>query len=247
MPSFCIGLVRWPTNAWQKSWREQATQRLRWPQNQPNEERMGGTHPRKRQWLVVMHGTIATNSDNKASPCLAKLCSDHEIFNTKINNFTNLECFTKLLCLENLELYSNNKTCMGIIVIAWKNRIIIQYLSIIDTSLLYSFPLPSPYLPPFLPPPHFLPPPPSFLPPFPPSHVSGKSPPSVGEPACLWLPQPAAFWHSYSALLAGQPGAAPWGPTQPHWYVLVLTITPWRPTLPHCLVLVQTLTPLNSL
>ena len=42
-------------------------------------------------------------SHNKASPCLAKHCSNHEIFNTKINNFTNLECF---LCLENLELYS---------------------------------------------------------------------------------------------------------------------------------------------
>ena len=33
MPSFCIELVRWPTNAWQKSWREQATQCPSRPQN----------------------------------------------------------------------------------------------------------------------------------------------------------------------------------------------------------------------
>ena len=33
MPSFCIELVRRPTNAWQKSWREQATQRPSRPQN----------------------------------------------------------------------------------------------------------------------------------------------------------------------------------------------------------------------
>ena len=45
------------------------------------------------------------HSHNKASPCLAKFCSDHEIFNTKIKNFANFECFTKILCLENLELY----------------------------------------------------------------------------------------------------------------------------------------------
>ena len=45
------------------------------------------------------------HSHNKASPCLAKLCSDHEIFNTKIKNFANFECFTKFLCLKNLELY----------------------------------------------------------------------------------------------------------------------------------------------
>ena len=103
MPSFCIGLVRWPTNAWQKSRREQATQRLSRPQNPPNEECMRSTHPKKKQRLVVMHGTAATNY--KASPCLTKLYSNHEIFNTKINNFANLECFTKFLCLENLELY----------------------------------------------------------------------------------------------------------------------------------------------
>jgi len=30
-----------------------------------------------------------------------------EIFNTKINNFANLECSTKILGLENLELYCN--------------------------------------------------------------------------------------------------------------------------------------------
>jgi len=29
------------------------------------------------------------HSHNKASPCLAKLCSNHEIFNMKINNFAN--------------------------------------------------------------------------------------------------------------------------------------------------------------
>ena len=45
------------------------------------------------------------HSHNKASPCLAKLCSNHEIFNTKINNFANFECLMKFLCLENLELY----------------------------------------------------------------------------------------------------------------------------------------------
>ena len=45
------------------------------------------------------------HSYNKASPCLVKLCSNHEIFNTKVNNFTHLECFTKFLCLVNLELY----------------------------------------------------------------------------------------------------------------------------------------------
>ena len=92
MPSFCIELSRWPTNAWQKRWREQASQRPSRPQNQPSEERMRSTHPRKRQRVVVMHGTTATIL--KASPCLAKLCSNHKIFNTKINNFANLECFT---------------------------------------------------------------------------------------------------------------------------------------------------------
>ena len=45
------------------------------------------------------------HSHNKASPILAKLCSNQEIFNTKIKNFANFECFTKMLCLENLELY----------------------------------------------------------------------------------------------------------------------------------------------
>jgi len=59
MPSFCIELTRRPTNG-QKSWREQATQRPSWPQNQPNEERMKSTHPRKRQRPVVIHGTTAT-------------------------------------------------------------------------------------------------------------------------------------------------------------------------------------------
>ena len=103
MPSFCIELARRPTNAWQKRWREQATQRPSQPQNQPNEERMRSTHPRKRQGLYSCYAWY--HSHNKASPCLAKLCSNHEIFNTKINNFANLECFTKFLCLENLELY----------------------------------------------------------------------------------------------------------------------------------------------
>jgi len=46
------------------------------------------------------------HSHNKDSPCLAKLCSNHEIFNTKIKNFENFECFMKFLCLKNLELYS---------------------------------------------------------------------------------------------------------------------------------------------
>jgi len=67
MPSFCIDLVRRPTNAWQKSWREQATQRPSRPQNQPNQERMRSTHPRKRQRLVVMHGTTATIRPHHAS------------------------------------------------------------------------------------------------------------------------------------------------------------------------------------
>ena len=43
---------------------------------------------------------------NKASPCLAKLCSNHEIFNMKINDFANVECFTKCFVPQNLELYS---------------------------------------------------------------------------------------------------------------------------------------------
>jgi len=43
---------------------------------------------------------------NKASPCLAKLCSNHEIFNTKI---AYLESFTKFLCLKNLELYGTEQ------------------------------------------------------------------------------------------------------------------------------------------
>ena len=110
MPSFCIELARRPTNAWQKSWREQATQRPSRPQNQPNEERMRSTHPRKRQRLVVMHGTTATIRPRP--PCLAKLCSNHEIFITKINNFANLECFTIFLCLENLELYGIHENKM---------------------------------------------------------------------------------------------------------------------------------------
>ena len=67
MPSFCIGLARRPTNAWQKSRREQATQRPSRSQNQPNEERMRSTHPRKRQRLVVMHGTTATIRPRQAS------------------------------------------------------------------------------------------------------------------------------------------------------------------------------------
>ena len=43
------------------------------------------------------------HSHNKASPCLAKLCSSHEIFYH--DNFANLECFTIFLCLKNLELH----------------------------------------------------------------------------------------------------------------------------------------------
>jgi len=39
---------------------------------------------------------------------ITKFCSNHEIFITKINNFTNFECFTKFLCLENLELYGSS-------------------------------------------------------------------------------------------------------------------------------------------
>ena len=33
---------------------------------------------------------------------------NHEIFTMKINNFENLECFTKILCLKNLELYGSS-------------------------------------------------------------------------------------------------------------------------------------------
>jgi len=64
-----VELTRWPTNAWQKSWREQSTQRPSRPQNQnqPNEERMRNTHSRKRQRLVVMHGTTATIRPRHAS------------------------------------------------------------------------------------------------------------------------------------------------------------------------------------
>jgi len=67
MPSFCIALARRPTNALQKSWREQATQRPSRSQNQPNEERTRSTHPRKRQRPVVIHGTTATIRPRHAS------------------------------------------------------------------------------------------------------------------------------------------------------------------------------------
>jgi len=67
MPSFCIGLARRATNTWQKSRREQATRRPSRQQNQPNEECMRSTHPRKRQRLVVMHGTTATIRPRHAS------------------------------------------------------------------------------------------------------------------------------------------------------------------------------------
>ena len=62
------------------------------------------------------------HSHNKASPCLAiaKLCSNHEIFNTKINNFANVECFTKFLCLENLELYGISIETQWILAVHWK-------------------------------------------------------------------------------------------------------------------------------
>jgi len=69
MPSFCTKLARRPTNAyaWQKSWREQAALRPSRPQNQPNEELTRSAHPRKRQRLVVMHGTTATIRPHHAS------------------------------------------------------------------------------------------------------------------------------------------------------------------------------------
>ena len=34
-----------------------------------------------------------------------KFCSNHKIFTMKIKTFANLECLTKFLCHENLELY----------------------------------------------------------------------------------------------------------------------------------------------
>jgi len=52
---------------WQKSRREQATQRPSRPQSQSNEERMRSTHARKRQRLVVMHGTTAIIRPRHAS------------------------------------------------------------------------------------------------------------------------------------------------------------------------------------
>ena len=120
MPSLCIGLARRPTNEWQKSRREQATQRPSRPQIQPNEERMRSTHPRKRQTSCYAW----YHSRNKASPCLTKLCSDHEIINTKINNFASFECFTKFLCLENLELHGTSCLAHGIVIFlkdSWSN------------------------------------------------------------------------------------------------------------------------------
>jgi len=36
------------------------------------------------------------HSHDKASLCLAKLCSNHKIFNTKINSFTNLDVFHEI-------------------------------------------------------------------------------------------------------------------------------------------------------
>ena len=73
MLSFCIELTRRPTNVWQKSWREQATLHPSRPQNQPNEERMRSTHPRKRQRLAVMHGTTATIRPHHASQNFAAI------------------------------------------------------------------------------------------------------------------------------------------------------------------------------
>ena len=58
MPSFYIELARWPTNAWQKSWREKATHRPSRPQNQPNEERMISTHSRGSSHIRVTHRSV---------------------------------------------------------------------------------------------------------------------------------------------------------------------------------------------
>jgi len=102
MPSFCIGLARRQTNAWQKSRKEQVTQRP----SRPQKSTKRGTYEKYTPKEKAKTSCYAWyHSHNKASPSLTKLCSDHEIFNTKINNFANFEFFTKFLCLENLELY----------------------------------------------------------------------------------------------------------------------------------------------
>ena len=93
MSSFCTGSRGGETNAWQKSRREQTTRRPSRPQNQPNEERMRSAHPRKRQRLVVIHGTTATIRPRHASRNFAaitkfltqkwkilQILSVHEIF-----------------------------------------------------------------------------------------------------------------------------------------------------------------------
>ena len=109
MPSFCIGLARpRQINAWQKSRKEQATQRP----SRPQKSTKRGTYEKYTPKEKAKTSCYARyHSHNKASPSLAKRCSDHEIFNTKINNFANFECFTKFLCLENLELYGMLSTC----------------------------------------------------------------------------------------------------------------------------------------
>ena len=67
MPSFCIKLARRPTNAWQKSWREQATQRLESATKITKRGKYEKYTPKKRQRLVVMHGTTATIRPRPAS------------------------------------------------------------------------------------------------------------------------------------------------------------------------------------
>ena len=119
MSSFCIGLARRPTNAWQKSRREQAADST---SESATKSTKRGTYEKYTPKEKAKTNFYAWyHSHNKASPCLAKLCSDHEIFNTKIKNFANFECFTKFLCLENLELYgipllpsNSNDNALGI-------------------------------------------------------------------------------------------------------------------------------------
>jgi len=107
MPSFCIELARQPTNAWQKSWREQATQRPSRPQNQPNEERMRSTHPKKRQrlsysskfsWHIFVNFVI--------DPSFRKAVENKRLnvrVGHKINQTRNVWEVTLTLCMKKLQ------------------------------------------------------------------------------------------------------------------------------------------------
>ena len=108
MPSFCIELARRPTHC-NKCVAEQLERTSISTSESATKSSKRGTYENYTPKEKAETSCYAWyHSHNKASPCLAKLSSNHEIFNTKINNFANLKCFTKFLCLENLELYASS-------------------------------------------------------------------------------------------------------------------------------------------